>query len=235
MRLIPYDTPMNSHTFEVEIKSLLGDKAKAETLTNRMKALDPGLQELGSHRQLNHYFTGGELAKLQDTVRDMLSGDDVRRLEDVASRAMKFSVRTRDADGKVLLVVKASVDDTTSANGTARLEYEAAANGTLDELDERVLKAGFTYEAKWSRERSEYKLKDVNVSIDRNAGYGYVAEFEKIEESVDHVDEAKAFLRGLMKELGVEELPQDRLERMFAYYNAHWPEYYGTENIFTIE
>ncbi len=38
-----------------------------------------------------------------------------------------------------------------------------------------------------------------------------------------------------MKEVGVAELPQDRLERMFAYYNLHWPEYYGTENIFTIE
>jgi hypothetical protein len=73
------------------------------------------------------------------------------------------------------------------------------------------------------------------VTIDRNAGYGYLAEFERVIE-----DEAKAGavqdeLRALMAELGVEELPQDRLERMFAHYNAHWPEYYGTEKIFTIE
>jgi hypothetical protein len=38
-----------------------------------------------------------------------------------------------------------------------------------------------------------------------------------------------------MAKLGVEELPQDRLERMFAHYNAHWPEYYGTEKVFVIE
>jgi len=38
-----------------------------------------------------------------------------------------------------------------------------------------------------------------------------------------------------MTKLDVEELPQDRLERMFAYYNKNWPEYYGTEKIFVIE
>jgi hypothetical protein len=38
-----------------------------------------------------------------------------------------------------------------------------------------------------------------------------------------------------MKELGVKELDQKRLERMFAFYNTHWPEYYGTDKIFTIE
>jgi hypothetical protein len=38
-----------------------------------------------------------------------------------------------------------------------------------------------------------------------------------------------------MKQVGVVELGQARLERMFAHYNTHWPEYYGTENIFTIE
>ena len=44
-----------------------------------------------------------------------------------------------------------------------------------------------------------------------------------------------ARLRALMTELGVEELAQDRLERMFAYYNANWPTYYGTEETFTVE
>jgi hypothetical protein len=42
-------------------------------------------------------------------------------------------------------------------------------------------------------------------------------------------------VEALMKECGVEELPQERLERMFAFYNTHWPDYYGTEKIFTIE
>jgi hypothetical protein len=38
-----------------------------------------------------------------------------------------------------------------------------------------------------------------------------------------------------MKSVGAEELNQDRLARMFAFYNAHWPEYYGTEKVFTVE
>ena len=38
-----------------------------------------------------------------------------------------------------------------------------------------------------------------------------------------------------MKELNVEELPQDRLERMFDFYNTHWKDYYGTERIFMVE
>jgi len=38
-----------------------------------------------------------------------------------------------------------------------------------------------------------------------------------------------------MKRAGLEELDQARLARMFAYYNAHWSEYYGTEKIFVIE
>lgn len=37
-----------------------------------------------------------------------------------------------------------------------------------------------------------------------------------------------------MRSLGAQELPGDRLECMFAYYNQHWPEYYGTDKIFTV-
>ena len=43
------------------------------------------------------------------------------------------------------------------------------------------------------------------------------------------------FFRDVMEKLGAEELAQERLERMFTFYNAHWPEYYGTDNVFTIE
>lgn len=49
------------------------------------------------------------------------------------------------------------------------------------------------------------------------------------------VSEAKETIRAAMNALGVEGLPQDRLERMFAYYNANWGDYYGTERTFVIE
>ena len=46
---------------------------------------------------------------------------------------------------------------------------------------------------------------------------------------------ARQELKALMRELGCEELPQARLERMFAYYNTHWQEFYGTEKVFEIQ
>jgi hypothetical protein len=75
----------------------------------------------------------------------------------------------------------------------------------------------------------------VNVTLDKNAGYGWLAEFELVVDDAAKVAEADHTVRNLMQTLGVEILPQDRLERMFAYYNAHWPEYYGTDKIFVVE
>jgi adenylate cyclase class IV len=133
-------------------------------------------------------------------------------------------------------VVKASVDDTTSENGTARLEFEAVIpNLTLDQLDKQVLDSGFTYQAKWSRERQDFSFKGLNVSIDKNAGYGYLAEFETIVKEMEKADEAKISLRKIMQDLGVAELPQDRLARMFDYYNKNWQNFYGTDKTFIID
>ena len=75
----------------------------------------------------------------------------------------------------------------------------------------------------------------MNVTIDRNAGYGYLAEFESIQTDPSRADATKAELRALMRSVGCEELDQKRLARMFSYYNIHWPEYYGTEKVFNIE
>ena len=73
------------------------------------------------------------------------------------------------------------------------------------------------------------------VCIDKNAGYGYLAEFEVVTEAENEIEEVKNNLLNFMNELGVEELKQDRLERMFDFYNKNWPDYYGTDNIFSIE
>jgi adenylate cyclase class IV len=117
-----------------------------------------------------------------------------------------------------------------------RMEVEASVPGlTLEQLDAEVLAAGYSYQAKWSRTREEYKVNDVAVCLDKNAGYGYLAEFEKVITDSTKAEETKQELVSLMKTLGVEELSQDRLERMFAHYNEHWPDYYGTENIFVIQ
>jgi adenylate cyclase class IV len=232
------------HEYEIEIKSLLGGKEKADELLKKMREKDPDLVEVGAHKQLNHYFEGGDLKSLYQKVETCLNETDKSKLKDLSEKAKDFSVRTRWADGKVILVVKASVDDTTSSNGTARLEFEAsipqeAGIHNLDDLDKLVLEAGFKYQAKWSRERQEFVYhptgRSVNVSIDKNAGYGYLSEFEVVVKDESKADEVKAFIRETMQGLGIEELQQDRLARMFDYYNKNWPDYYGTEKIFNIE
>lgn len=226
---------MPKQVYEIEIKSLLGSKENAEKLKQAMQAADPQFKEMGSHKQLNHYFEGGNLKDLAAAVSEFLELEKKAALHDLAERAKDFSVRTRWADGTVILVVKASVDDTTSSNGTARIEWEAKVNKTIEELDQLVLQAGFKYQAKWSRERSEYQYKGANVSIDKNAGYGYLSEFEMVVGDQNQADQTKALLRQMMQELGLLELPQDRLARMFDFYNKNWEKYYGTENTFTIE
>ena len=142
---------------------------------------------------------------------------------------------TRQKNDDVLLVVKASVDAGTSAHTVSRMEFEEAVDVTLDALDVLVQEAGYTYQAKWSRAREEYTYKGMNVCLDKNAGYGYLAEFEKIVADEDSLDAVRSEIDAVMAELGVEELSQDRLERMFAHYNQNWPEYYGTDKTFTVE
>jgi adenylate cyclase class IV len=115
------------------------------------------------------------------------------------------------------------------------MEFEEKLPLTLEQLDELVLSAGFRYQAKWSREREEYVCQGTNVTLDKNAGYGWLAEFERVVDSAEKVEDAKRAIRELMGRVGAEELDQSRLERMFSYYNAHWKEYYGTEKIFVIE
>ncbi|OGC84421.1 hypothetical protein A3F55_00375 [Candidatus Adlerbacteria bacterium RIFCSPHIGHO2_12_FULL_53_18] len=221
--------------YEVEIKSLLGSEEKADALRKKMQEVDPASKLISRNKQLNHYFTGGAMAALVKTMEGHLPFKVLKKLSDLITRVTEISVRTRNKDGAVYLVVKASVGDDTSANGVARMEFEERVDLTLEQLDRLLLRAGFRYQAKWSREREEYMCKGTTVCLDKNAGYGWLAEFEKVVPSAGEVDSARAEVIQLMQACAVVELPQERLERMFAFYNAHWPEYYGTEKIFTVE
>lgn len=238
-------------TYEVEVKSLLGSAERTEEVRSAMKKADPKCRLESKNIQLNHYFIGGNLSELVQKITPHLSPELVTRLKDLIERATSFSVRSRKKDGStsfdktqdkslttggtVFLVLKVSVDDTTSANGISRMEFEEKISLTLAELDGLIHSAGFSYEAKWSRMREEYVCLGTNVTLDRNAGYGWVAEFERMVNDPTEVDKARMEIRQLMAQLGVEELLQARLERMFAFYNKNWQEYYGTDKIFVIE
>ena len=221
--------------YEIEIKSLIGDALKARKLVSKMEQTDPGFSSIGKHKQLNHYFTSGNAELLRTKLSKYLPADKQKQFEDLVKHAKDLSVRTRWANEKVMFVIKATVDDTSSSNGTARLEFETEVDLIIEELDKILLDAGFQYQAKWSREREEYKYQGLNVTIDKNAGYGYLAEFESVIDEPSQAQKVKASIRQIMTGLGIAELPQDRLERMFNFYNQHWQEYYGTEKIFNIQ
>ncbi len=222
-------------TYEVEVKSLLGSEENAELLRTKMRELDSDSHLTSKNKQLNHYFIGGSMDALVHASKGTISNAAHAKLSDLVSKVTSVSVRTRNKDGEVILVVKASVGDDTSSNGVSRIEFEEKVDITLEQLDRLLINAGFRYQAKWSREREEYSFKGLNVCLDRNAGYGWLAEFEKVVQNDSELAPARAEIDAVMRECGVEELPQDRLERMFSFYNEHWPEYYGTDKIFTIQ
>ncbi len=220
--------------FEIEIKSLLGEKKNQEALKAKMEASEHDFIFVAKNTQLNHYFTGGDIEQLFNNMKDTLDESQQARLRYVIENGEGFSVRTRQKDDEVLLVVKASLDGGTSENTVQRMEFEEAVAYSLTTLDQLVLDAGFSYQAKWSREREEYTLGDTNICFDKNAGYGYLIEFEKVVKDESLIDTARDEIMALMNALEVEELDQDRLARMFDYYNKHWEEYYGTEKTFTL-
>jgi len=224
------------HTYEVEIKSLLGEKKHADELENKLSALFPNLLLKEDSKQLNHYFLSPDLSTIEEKIAPHLSKADLPRFQNILKEGKKISVRTRLLNDTVLLVLKASVDDTTSSNGISRIEFEVEVPDlTLNQLDQLLLDASLEYQAKWSRERRAFSDGTFTVCIDKNAGYGYLAEFEKIITDQSKVEETQAELRKIMSQVNAEELRQDRLERMFAFYNEHWNEYYGTEKMFVIQ
>ncbi len=218
--------------YEIEIKSLLGSHERALKLRNKINEKGGGLKS--SNKQLNHYFLLNDVKKFKEKFNSQLSGEDLVKFNKILEEGSNFSVRTRDTDGKVLLVVKASIGDDTSSNGVSRMEFESEMKMPLEELDKLLLEAGLEYQAKWSREREEYKLGDTNICLDKNAGYGYLAEFEKVVTDHTLADTIKKELLEVMKSFEVEELSQDRLERMSYFYNKNWRDYYGTDKIFNI-
>tara|TARA_B100000745_G_scaffold256499_1_gene179280 strand:+ start:3353 stop:4027 length:675 start_codon:yes stop_codon:yes gene_type:complete len=221
--------------YEVEVKSLLGEEEKANALKVQMCELDPACACVATNKQLNHYFKGGDIDKLFEKTGHLFSTEENERFKTIVDKGEDFSVRTRQKDDEVLLVVKASMDEGTSENTVKRMEFEESVNISLDELDQLVIDSGYEYQAKWSREREEYSYKGANVCLDKNAGYGFLAEFEKIVDDESMIDQVREEIDQLMTELGVEELSQERLARMFDFYNENWPEYYGTNKTFWIK
>ena len=226
------------HSYEIEIKVLLGDESAKNAFLERVRTDFPGLSLQYTEAQKNHYFEGGSLDALLSAFGHHISEEEKIKLAHIRDSAKNFSVRTRETPTETILVVKATVNDESSSNGTARIEWEVnlAARMNLEVMDDLVLSAGFSYQAKWSRAREGYTLNENTVlCLDKNAGYGYLAEFERVITDASLVESTRSELLTMIESLGYSELDQDRLGRMFTFYNEHWREYYGTEKVFSIE
>jgi predicted adenylyl cyclase CyaB len=223
-----------TNQMEIEIKVLLGEEKTAKSLIQKITLQGYKLESTNS--QLNHYFEGNNFGYLS-AIDDEYFVDDmaIHKLHNILMVGSSFSIRTRQLDDKVYLVVKASVDGTTSSNGISRLEFEEEVKLSLDVLDKFLNSIGFKYQAKWSRQRAEYVKDEIKVCLDKNAGYGYLAEFEKIVDPSTNPETVQKELRELVASFGLQELSQERLKRMFEYYNENWREYYGTQNVFSVE
>ena len=225
------------HSYEVEIKVLLGNEATKDIFLDTVKETFPDITHSYTESQNNHYFQGGSLVALLSVFGPLVSPEQRKKLENIEQTAKSFSVRTRGTLTQTIIVVKATVNDETSSNGTARIEWEVDLSPmTLDAMYTLVLSAGFEYQAKWSRARDGYELNaDTMLCLDRNAGYGYLAEFERVIDDVSLVDSTRTDLLQIIESLGYTELDQARLARMFDFYNQNWHDYYGTDKVFTLE
>lgn len=211
---------------EIEVKVLLGKKENALKLREQLGEVKD------SSKQKNHYFVLNSKEEFEKNMKNIIKN---KELFEKVVKGNNISIRTRDNESEVLLVIKSAIDDTTSSNGITRIEFEEATNLTLDKLDNKLIGSGCSYQAKWSREREEFEKNGITITIDKNAGYGYLAEFEIVAKDESEVADAKNKIYSIIDNFGLKELDKDRLERMFDYYNNNWQSYYGTEKIFIIE
>lgn len=221
--------------YEIEIKTLLGSKQASDNLLKAVRSRDPKTTLVSEQHQLNHYFRGGDLAQLASSAAHHLSESQRATLSEINEKATHINVRTRQKNDTVLLIVKGSLDATSAVHSHHRMEFEAPVTLSINELDELILNSGWQLEAKWQADRKIYDTLGLTLDLYFTPGYGYMAEFERVVSDNNDRQAAHQQLVDVMESLGVQELPNDRLERMFAYYNQHWPEYYGTKKVFTVE
>jgi predicted adenylyl cyclase CyaB len=225
---------------EVEIKSLLGDQETADKLKDLL-ITDFKVTFESSEEQKTHYFVSqnysSSLSQLAQNLANYLDLKTIKELNLMSEFRSKLSIRSRFNGNDTLFIAKYSLNsqDTTSDNSVSRKELEVKVNLNQDELDKLIQDAGFTCQAKWSRYRENYTDGNLTYSLDRNAGYGWILEIEKIIDDESLAGEVTSNLKSVLKSLGLEEINPGRLDRMFNYYNQNWQDYYGTDKIFVIE
>jgi len=233
-------TDQSPKQYEVEIKSLIGgDHELLSRVRTQLEDTVPDLVRHADQKQLNHYFNSdGDLVALGGSLEKYFTKKQTVLYSELITEGQEFSMRSREINAEeVIFVMKVSLGADSHANAVARREFEVTMPVSLDELDQLILSAGFSYKSKWSRERETYTSVEhgITATIDKNAGYGYLVECEKVTDDIARVDEIKQEILTFMQMFGLEEIDQARIDRMFAHYNEHWQDYYGTDKTFLLE
>jgi adenylate cyclase class IV len=223
---------------ELEIKALVTNLTE---LQDKIEAkYDMSRCNKTYSEQLNHYFTGDKETLIELSTYDSHASYPITThfnsyLDELLS-ASKLAVRTRwDSVQGTLLIFKYSLIDGNSVNGTIRKELEFPLPITLEELDKDLLLAGFTYQSKWSRKRTQYSFESGwNLCLDNNAGFGSLLEVEYVateEEYTNKKDYLMYKARTFLDTLGLVELDGKLLTAMFNFYSSRYDEFYSTNKL----
>lgn len=237
---------MSDTTYEVELKVLLWNTFPPDTFVRALTKDFISIKETTEVKHRNHYFEIPHRAQVIPAFEERLPIDHEQKIQIAEFRDWtNIVIRTREItkgeSKEVLLVMKSTVWLWTSQNGAVRKELEVKVPMPIEDLDAiLVAQAEIVPQAKWSRIRRTFDIVDKDwfyftVCLDKNAGYGYLAEFEVVVNNPKVIDSVKNKLHECIKLMWLDELPEDRLHRMFEFYNKNWQVFYETENYFSIK
>jgi adenylate cyclase class IV len=247
---------------EIEVKSLISQPEEAQALLDKLPKIYPQTAHKKSESQINHYFDqNGNLLVLFFKIQHLLNRQQQAEFQNLALMNCEYSLRSRQINNNELILVlkmqTSKKDDATrdtnldSHNAVARREFEAELPLTIEDLDNMILSSGFSYLSKWSRQRAIFELEEgLTLCLDKNAGYGYVVELERVVKEVKNkgdkegkedqseqelIQTVTAQLHTALDKLGLKELDSKKLAKMFDFYNRNWQDYYGTDKVFVLE
>lgn len=142
----------------------------------------------------------------------------------------KNDLRIRRTDNEALIVLKKGWmhDD-----DREEIEVKVDRKDFL-QLDKIFKALGYKYDTKWYRKRKEYKYKNFSITIDYNAGYGWVTEIERTVRAGGE-EKAKKEILDIAKEIGIKPASKALFDKMYKYYKKNWPHYIKTKSTFDID
>lgn len=221
---------------KIEVKIRLKSEIEISDLLAKLSQKDQNFELVKKESQKNNYFVNVDLGALTANLNDFLDLSEQEILKEIMLYAAHVSISTREIDGEIVILrIISSNGSKETVTNDLKNKFEKEITLSLDELDRLIINSKGIFKAKWSRHTAIYKFLDYTVSIDKNAGYGYICEIEKVVELEIDEENVLEEINKLINELSHSPLEKSELDRMFEYYVEHWEEYYETEKTFELE